>query len=65
MKGLYYIYITLTVFFLFSFSSLVVEYITFPVIQKHMIDPYNKLNNIDPSKEDSEEEKIFSDEIVD
>lgn len=67
LNGWYFIYLTLALFLLFSFVSYTVQFFTFRVIKKHMIDPYNKLNGITDEEDDGgdEEDRIFSDSLLD
>lgn len=66
LLGYYSIVSTLYIFVLLAFCNYVIEFLTLPVIQEFMIDPYNRLNNIDQDQDDDDAEKggIFSDELV-
>lgn len=64
LNGWFFICLTLALFFLYSFSSYTVQFFTFPVIKKQMIDPYNKLNGITDEDEDDNEDRIFNDDLI-
>lgn len=54
------IYIVAMILIIPSFLGLAISYVTYPLLKKHMIDPY--MENED-KKEENDEENIFSDRI--